>query len=85
MISIDDICRELDRIDETAKTRADRLGYCGSEINGVLSDVQQKFGGDPAAQSLAAMLLSAMDRLARADSDLYSLRSDIKSCISNLR
>lgn len=85
MNCIEDIVRELQRLEDRAKAHSRRLERERGEILDAMSRAQESFGGQEAGQELVLALSQALNRLIYADGSLYELQSEIRDAVRRLQ
>ncbi len=85
MISIEDIIRELLKIEQQLSTCTHHMESSRDEILDAMDRAQGTFGEQQSGQYLVMALSEAMKGLVCADSSLYSLRTGIEDYIRQLR
>ncbi len=85
MVSIEDITRELLKIEQRLSNCTHHIESSRNELLDAMDRAQGTFGDQQPGQYLAMSLSEAMKRLVCADSSLYSLKSGIEDYIRQLK
>lgn len=84
MISIEDITKELLKVEQQLSTCTYRIEGSKNEILEAMNRVQRTFGDQQSGQYLVASLSEAMKELVYADSSLYTLKTGLEDYIRQL-
>lgn len=85
MLSIEEICRELQKIDRTCTDISGRLERERGEIINSMNKAQSTFGGTQEGQGVVLRFSDALNKIVYADDSLYSLRSSIQQLINRIK
>ena len=84
MISIEDIAREILKVEQQLSTCTYHIEGSKNEILESMNRAQRTFGDQQPGQYLVASLSEAMKELVYADSSLYSLKTELEDYIRQL-
>lgn len=85
MTSVSDIENDLNAIESRVAGHTKYLERARNEIVETMDKAQEKFGKDENGQNAVMSMYQALNAFSKADSILYTLKSDIQRYIGNLK